>query len=173
MRRILLTLASAALAASGQVQFPAAGPELETMLNFETTHNGTSPAGWGGGPAGTIFVDGRIVHGGRWSVRLERTANSAQGFSTITKAVPIDFDGTTLEWRGFLRSEDVSGFLGLWMREDGDSSPLAFDNMQQRQINGTTGWTAYSITLPIHPEARQLFFGVLVAGTGKVWADDL
>src|SRR5205823_5094475 len=52
-------------------------------------------------------------------------------------------------------------------------SSLAFDNMQQRQVKGTRDWTEYSITLPLHPDAKQLVFGVLVAGTGKVWADDL
>jgi hypothetical protein len=59
------------------------------------------------------------------------------------------------------------------MREDGESPALAFDNMQARQLKGTTDWKEYSITLPVHPEGRQLFFGVLVAGTGKAWADDL
>jgi aspartyl/asparaginyl-tRNA synthetase len=59
------------------------------------------------------------------------------------------------------------------MREDGDAGSLAFDNMQQRQVKGTHDWTEYSITLPLRPEAKQLAFGVLVAGTGKVWVDDL
>jgi hypothetical protein len=78
-----------------------------------------------------------------------------------------------VEFRGFLRTEDVTDFVGLWMREDGESPALAFDNMQARQLKGTTDWKEYSITLPVHPEGRQLFFGVLVAGTGKAWADDL
>jgi hypothetical protein len=72
-----------------------------------------------------------------------------------------------------LRSEGVSDYLGLWMREDGDIPALAFDNMQQRQVKGTHEWTEYSISLPVHHDAKQLSFGVLVAGTGKVWADDL
>jgi C-terminal processing protease CtpA/Prc len=143
------------------------------MLRFEMEHGGTSPRGWGGGPAGTIFVDGQVVHGGRWSVRLERDASSPSGFSTITKSIPIDFAGARIEWRGFLRSEGVSEYLGLWMREDGDTPGLAFDNMQQRQVKGTHDWAEYSITLPVHSNAKQLYFGVLFAGTGKVWADDL
>jgi len=85
----------------------------------------------------------------------------------------MDFAGTTIEWRGFLRSEGVSDYLGLWMREDGDTPGLAFDNMQQRQVKGTNDWMEYSITLPVHRDAKQLYFGVLIAGTGKVWADDL
>ena len=85
----------------------------------------------------------------------------------------MDFAGMTIEWRGFLRSETVSEFMGLWMRQDGDAPNLAFASMQPRQIRGTNDWTEYSITLPVDREAKQLVFGVLFAGTGKVWADDL
>ena len=85
----------------------------------------------------------------------------------------MDFAGTTIEWRGFLRSENVSEFMGLWMRQDGDAPNLAFATMQPRQIKGTNDWTEYSITFPLHRDAKQLYFGVLLGGTGKVWADDL
>ena len=172
MRHLLVVLTSAALTVPGHAQ-TANSSELAAMLSFEMEHSGTSPRGWGGGPAGTIFVDGTVVHGGRWSVRLERVATSPNNFSTITKVIPLDFAGAKIEFRGFLRTENVSEFVGLWMRQDGDAPSLAFDNMQQRQVRGTNDWTEYSITLPVHAEARQLFFGVLMAGTGKVWADDL
>jgi C-terminal processing protease CtpA/Prc len=173
MVRLVLALMCAGLTVPGQAQNANSRSELEATLSFETEHNGTSPRGWGGGPPGTIFLDGQIVHGGRWSVRLERDTTSPNTFSTITKTTPMDFAGTRVEWRGFLRSEGVSDYLGLWMREDGDTPGLAFDNMQQRQVKGTNDWTEYSITLPVHRDAKQLYFGVLVAGTGKVWADDL
>jgi len=173
MRRLLPALIFGAFAFQGQAQTANLDSELASVLSFETTHSGAMPQGWGGGPPETIFVDGEIVHGGKWAARLQRNSNSPNGFSTITKVIPLDFSGTNVEWRGFLRTEDVSDFTGLWMREDGDAGPLAFDNMQQRQVKGTHGWTEYSITLPLRREARQIFFGVLVAGTGKVWADDL
>ena len=32
---------------------------LTEILSFEAQHASDSPAGWGGGPAGTIFVDGK------------------------------------------------------------------------------------------------------------------
>ena len=155
------TVLCAVLTASGQAQTANPGSDLQAILSFETEHNQTSPSGWGGGPAGTIFVDGDIVHSGRWSARFERTATSPKAYSVLTKMIPIDFAGTTIEWRGFLRSEDVSGFMALWMREDGDTPGLAFDNMQQRQVKGTHDWAEYSITLPVHREAKQLYFGVL------------
>ena len=170
---ICTTLARTSLAqgtTSGKIADQSA---LAAVLSFEAQLSGGIPGGWGGGPPGTIFADDKVVHGGRWSARIERAFDSSSNFSTVTKSIPIDFSGTTIELRGFLRTEDVSDFVGLWMREDGESPSLAFDNMQSRQLKGTTPWTEYSITLPVHPEAKQLFFGVLVAGTGKAWADDL
>ncbi|MGO9865696.1 MAG: S41 family peptidase [Terriglobales bacterium] len=147
--------------------------ELAAILSFEAPPTGTMPGGWSGGPPETIFVDDKVVHGGHWSARIERHADSAGNFSALTKSIPIDFSGATVEFRGFLRTEGVSDFAGLWMREDGETPSLAFDNMQKRQLKGTTEWTEYSITLPVHPEARQLFVGALLTGAGKAWADDL
>jgi hypothetical protein len=50
---------------------------------------------------------------------------------------------------------------------------LALENMQAQQVKGTRDWAQYRIAFPINPHAQQLFFGVLVSGTGTVWADDL
>jgi hypothetical protein len=162
------------LTADGQTQSTSVGRELESILTFEATHTGSMPSGWGGGPPSTIFVDGQTVHSGRWAARLERTEGAGgQPFSALTRSIPMDFAGTTIEWRGYLRSENVSEFMGLWMRQDGDAPNLAFVSMQPRQIKGTNDWTEYSITFPLHADGRQLFFGVLLGGTGKVWADDL
>jgi Peptidase family S41 len=147
-------------------------PEL-AGLDFEAEHSGGVPRGWNGGPPGTFTVDGQTVHGGKWALRIERNDTTESAFTAVTKMIPIDFAGESLELRGFLRTEDVSNFAGLWMREDGDSGPVAFDNMQARQLKGTTEWTEYSIKLPLEKSARRLFFGVLAGGAGKVWADDL
>ena len=89
-------------AASGHAQAPGAGPGtstaqvLEAELAFEAAHSGTFPTGWTGGPAETVAIDSAIVHGGRWSARIERTAGSAEGFSSITKTIPMDFAGKTI-----------------------------------------------------------------------------
>ncbi len=144
------------------------------MLSFETEHPGGTPAAWGGGPSGTLFVDDKVVHGGRWSARLERNSTSPDAFSAINKVIPLDFAGQKVELRGFLRTEGVSDFVGLWLREDGEGgTSVAFDNMQGKAIKGTNDWAEYSIILPVRPEARQLVFGALIAGTGKLWVDDL
>lgn len=146
---------------------------LQPVLGFEVPLEGGKPQGWGGGPDGTLFLDEKIVHGGKSSARIERNASSPNNFSTFTKSLPIDFTASTLELRGYLRTENVSEFAGLWIREDGESGMLALENMQVKKLKGTTDWKEYSITLPINPEATKVYFGFLMGGTGKTWGDDL
>jgi C-terminal processing protease CtpA/Prc len=147
--------------------------KLAEILTFENSQEGDSLEGWLGGPPGTIFADARVFHSGKRSARIERHPDSPNEFSTMTKAIGMEFSGKSIEFRGFLRTEDVNGFAGLWMREDGPAGVLEFDNMQSRKLNGTSGWTEYAIQLPLNLKGRQLFFGVLLSGAGRVWADDL
>jgi len=47
---------------------------------------------------------------------------------------------------GYIKSEDVNGWSGMWMRIDGESNQqLGFDNMRDRAIKGTTDWKIYVI----------------------------
>jgi len=121
---------------ASQAQTSVNRADLESSLNFEAPTTGDFPAGWGGGPAGTILLDRSVVHGGQQAARIDRPSDDSNHFSTITKSIPIEFSATTLEFRGYLRTENVSEFAGLWMREDGDSGMLQFDNMQSRQLKG-------------------------------------
>ncbi len=146
-------------------------PDLDACLRFENA--GGALRGWGGGPSGTFHFDGTVVHAGKGAARLERDAASEGTFTTLTKQLPIDFDGKVLELRGFLRTEDIVGYAGLWMREDGPSGVLRFDNSRNRGLRGTNDWTECSLRLPLDPTARQLFFGVLIDGQGRAWVDDL
>jgi C-terminal processing protease CtpA/Prc len=124
--------------------------------------------------SGTGFsMDDKVVHGGKWAIRIERAPGSGEGISGITRSVPMDFTGQSLTLHAYLRTESVTGYVGLWMREDGDAGPLEFDNMQRRQLKGTTEWQEYTITLRVHPDARRLFFGVFVQDSGTTWVDDL
>lgn len=176
MFRALLALMCLVVSCCAQENKPdrsALRANLESALSFEAPSSGDAPSGWGGGPPGTIFADNKVVHGGHGSARIERSSTSPSDFSTVTKSTPIDFSGKTVTFSGYLRTEDVTGFVGLWAREDGETPALAFDKMQSRQLKGTTDRARYSIEPPLVPDARNLFFGVLVSGTGKAWVDDL
>jgi hypothetical protein len=65
------------------------------------------------------------------------------------------------------KASDVQGWAGLWMRVDGDGSrPLAFDNMGNRPIKGTTDWKRYDIVLDVAGQATDVAFGILLTGRG-------
>ncbi len=158
-----------AVAAFGQAPTPAPpGPEL---LGFELAPVDGRPGGWQSFPPGTVFVDERDKHTGKQSLRLERTAASGGEFSTIISGMPIDFGGTTVELRGWLRREG-DGVPSLWLRQDSADAPLAFVDMSSAPQVGNA-WQRYSISFPLNADARALVFGVRLVGQGKSWADDL
>ena len=173
---IFCTAVMLALTASYPAQSPTTPidqPGLTKIFGFENEHSGDKPGGWSANPPGTVFTDDKIVHGGKWSVRIERSAQSQGQFSMIGRSISWEFSGKRIEMRGFLRTEDVTGYAGLWMRQDNGAEMLSLENMQSQQLKGTHDWAEYKITLPIHADTRSLVFGFLMAGTGKAWADDL
>ncbi len=142
-------------------------------LDFEEcgTTEGISP--WRGKPPGTFGIDDQVVHSGEFSGHIVRDANSPRQFSVFTTSLPTNAEGNVLELVGWLRTDNVDGWAGLWVREDGDSGSVQFDNMQQRALSGTNDWTECRIVLPLDEQARSISFGALIAGTGEVWVDDL
>ena len=170
---VVLLFCALLLAASCFAQTPTDQPSLTKILSFENEHNGDKPGGWFANPPSTVFTDNKIVHTGQWSVRIERDAQSAGGFSVIGRSISWEYPGKSIEVRGFLRTENVTGYAGLWMRQDNGSEMLALENMESQQLKGTHDWAEYKITLPVNKDTRSLVFGFLMGGTGKAWADDL
>jgi hypothetical protein len=85
------------------------------------------------------------------------------------------YRGQRLRLSATVRALDVAEWAGLWMRVDGDrKSSLAFDNMQDRPITGTAGWTRYAVVLDVpESESTVIAFGVLLRGDGEIWMADV
>lgn len=82
--------------------------------------------------------------------------------------------GKTIRLEGELRSENVTGWAGLWLRADADARPnLFFDNMSRRPVVGTTPWSRYSIDAPLPTNTDWLNYGIVLSGPGLVSADNL
>jgi C-terminal processing protease CtpA/Prc len=154
-------------------QAPSPRLTVQQSLAISPNSGGTDPNGWFINPAGTVQVDKEIVHGGSWSARFDRDAARTDNFSVISKNLPVDFTGGTVELRGFLRTKNVIGFADLYIREDGERGVLQFKGMDDQHIDGTRDWAEFSVSIPIAADARQLQFGALLSGTGTMWADDL
>lgn len=112
---------------------------------------------------------------GRASARLKATADPGSTFGTLMQTVSAaEFLGKRLRLSGFVRTADVKGWAGLWMRVDRKNAPVeSFDNMQNRPIGGTTDWTPYAVTLDVQSDATTVNYGVLQQGAGATWIDDL
>lgn len=96
--------------------------------------------------------------------------NDGVGFGTLMQSFQAQhYLGKRVRFRGFVKSDAVWGWAGLWMRVDSGSSAVAFDNMQNRSINGTTDWHRYDVVLDVPKDATSISFGVLLTGPGAVW----
>lgn len=117
-------------------------------------------------------LDRRIVHGGDASAVIEARPG-ARGFGTLMQTFSsATMWGKRIRMSAFVRTEDVES-AALWMRVDGSSDiTLAFDNMDERPIVGTSDWKRYEIVLDVNEDSRKIAFGVLLAGRGRVWVDD-
>jgi C-terminal processing protease CtpA/Prc len=165
--RQLSAFALLAIAAAAQ-PVPRAG--VAGVLGFEHGWAGGSPTPWAG--TTDAAIDDQVFRSGRFAARIQRGATSTGTFSALFITVPAEFQGRTLEWRGYLKNDGVSDAVALWARVDGPSGTLAFSTTQGMQVNGTRDWTEYSVSVALSGEARQVVAGFLLSGTGTVWADD-
>ncbi len=96
-------------------------------------------------------------------------------FGTLMKTVKPDlYQGKTVKMTVTVKSEKVKSWAGLWMRVDYyDAGILAFDNMSNRPIKGTTEWVKYEVVLFVPKEATSISYGVLLDGTGQIWFKDV
>lgn len=108
---------------------------------------------------------------------LVRTASAPAATTSFGLAVgvfPKDAAaGKKVRYSGYIKTEGVTAYAGLWWRVDGPSGTLAFDNMQTRGPKGTTDWQRFVIELPVDASVRNINFGVLMPGQGTAWFDDL
>lgn len=142
-----------------------------------TTNN--APSGWiVTGEATADYetgLDTRIVHSGNYSAYLQSRSNEARGFVTLMQQIKADrYRGERLRFSAFIKSKNVEGSAGLWMRIDHSSGEvLAFDNMMNRPITGTNEWNHFSVVLDVPIKSNVLAFGTLLNGKGHIWMDEL
>lgn len=115
----------------------------------------------------------------------ERGANAATikskegnvtGFGTLMQNVSAEnYRGKRVRLSGVIKTKDVVGWSGLWLRVDGKDpkKPLAFDNMYDRPVKGTTGWIKCKIVLDVPKDAINIAYGGLLDGGGQMWFSSL
>ncbi|MBW6483679.1 MAG: hypothetical protein K0B10_11545 [Vicingaceae bacterium] len=96
-------------------------------------------------------------------------------FGTIMQSFSAEkYLDSKLKLTGYIKTKDVTGWAGMWMRVDGKKKhSLSFDNMGNRKIKKTTDWTKYEIILDVPKDSKSINYGVLLSNEGIVWIDDL
>lgn len=145
-----------------------------TLLSFDL------PKGWiiaGDSPQKyEMGIDKGAGQDGKNVGTIKSIEQSITGFGTLMQECKASmYAGKKIKMSGIVKSANVTNWAGLWFRVDqaGSTQPLAFDNMQDRPIKGTTGWTKYEIVLDVPSNASILAYGALLSGTGQVWFDNI
>jgi hypothetical protein len=138
------------------------------------------PAGWekSGSDADKyeIGIDRGAGKDGKDAATIKSKELQIKGYGALMQhSMPGKYLGQRVRFSGLVKSENVTSWAGLWMRVDkgGASEALSFDNMQQRPIKGTTGWTRYNIVLDVPVNAAHMSYGATLYGTGQIWLDNL
>lgn len=123
-----------------------------------------------------IGIDQKNVHQGKSSGYLKsKTVQATDEFATMMQQFKAnEFRNKRVKLSGFVKTENVKQFSGLWMRVDSASEDsLQFDNMSDRPISGTNSSNRYSIVLDVPENSAIISFGILLTGKGEVWLDGL
>ena len=138
------------------------------------------PAGWfaaGSKPKSyEMGIDKGAGQDGKNAATIKSIEKMIKGFGTLMQQKkPDNYLGKRIKMTGFMKSENVANWAGLWFRVDqtGSQQSLSFDNMGDRPIKGNTSWTKYEIVLDIPENASQIAYGALLDGTGQIWFDNI
>jgi erythromycin esterase len=138
----------------------------------------TRPEGWWiAGTGGYKSAADCDIRPGRCVLRFE----SLPGVQAPGQFVPLGQSmpstaavGHALRLTGWIRTQGVAGWAGLWMRVDAPGRPhVALDNMHDRGPRGTSDWRRFEVILPVPRGSSSVVFGVLLSGSGVAWFDDL
>ncbi|WP_414000178.1 hypothetical protein ACMDB5_06390 [Flavobacterium sp. W1B] len=152
---------------------------LVAKLNAQEVDSGKFPLEWSTGQSEPkryeIGPDKSLDHNGQNVLTIKSIKSKIDGFGSSMKTINSDlYAGKTVKMTGYVKSEKVRSWAGLWMRVDYyTAAVLAFDNMRNRAITGTTDWAKYEVVLFVPAEATSISYGVLLAETGQIWFKDV
>ena len=177
MRRALTLVAAVCLASSCSSGVPGdtlAMPDLLVPPDLARIVFTSDPATWGGGgdPADYQYApDYATLRDGVATGHIKAKNNAPASFASIaTFRKPGVLGGQRVRYSAEVKSAGVLGWAGMWMRvDDAQFKPIAFDNMMNRPVTGTSDWTRHEIVLDVAESAAQVTFGLLLSGPGEVW----
>lgn len=120
-------------------------------------------------------IDNVETSSGKGAKFIRYAQGDGKGWGTLMQQFSAErYAGQRLRFQAKVKTREVDGWAGLWMRIDTQGRRSeAFYNSADKPISGTTGWQIRSVTLDVPDDASVISFGVIDAGTGQVWLDEL
>lgn len=109
-------------------------------------------------------------HEGARVAFLRSTVAEPAGYGVFRQTILAStYLGRRVRLSAAVRTIDVDGWVGLWMRVDNHRyRSTAFDNMEDRPLSGTTPWARQEVVLDVAEDSVAVNFGALLSGKGEV-----
>lgn len=135
-----------------------------------------------------VGIDSSVAHSGEASACIELVVtkdkpkdglmpkewNRPSARNVLMQFVKADeYQGKRVRMSAYVKTEKQNGWAGLWLRVDGETHRLTFDNQWDRPILGTNNWKKYEIVLDVADDALGMAYGLVSSGKGKAWVDDI
>ena len=131
--------------------------------------------GWfkaGNDPGG--YSIGRVKAAGGLAAYIKSEDPEADKFGTLMQSFsPNKYKGKRVRLSARVKSVGIKEWAGMWMRVDANKKSVAFDNMMDRPITGTSDWQEYSIVLDVPVQSDGIFIGLILHGEGEAYWDDV
>lgn len=146
-------------------------------LGFEQSDLITgNPVNWilDNDPDYNISLDSKIVHNGKYSLKIENVGNThkveSRGGSIIIENIQAY---RSIKLTGFIKTENTSSdSLGLYIGVDNFGDRVG-NCTKSKDLSGTHDWKEYTVELSLKAESESIKIGVVLNGVGKIWVDDL
>jgi hypothetical protein len=123
-----------------------------------------------------IGIDKGAGIDGTNAATIKSESERVKGFGTLVQNLkPGSYAGKRLRMSGFIKTSEVNGWGGFWLRIDSENpgDPFVFDNMANRKIKGNTDWMPCEIVVDVPKNATNIAYGALLSGGGQLWFDNL
>jgi len=130
---------------------------------------GSNPSGYKVGAAAAAGAKGKLA-----AYVKARAGTRSDGFGTLMQCVGAEnYIGKRLRLRSRLKAVDAQA-VQLWMRVDAGKEAVAFYNMADDPLRGTSDWRETQVVLDVPGGSTAICFGFFLAGgAGEAWADDI
>jgi hypothetical protein len=120
-------------------------------------------------------IDNVETFSGKGAKFLRYVQGDDKRFASLAQAISAQrYLGQRVRFRAMIKTRDVNDWAGLWMQvQASNRTNAAFYNSQDQPVKGTTRWQLRSVTLDVPEDATAIAFGVINAGRGQVWIDEL